>query len=32
MLEQALMCIATTIYMESAHEPRQGNIAVGYVL
>jgi spore germination cell wall hydrolase CwlJ-like protein len=32
MLDQALMCLATTIYMESASEPRQSQIAVGYVL
>ena len=32
MLSQALMCLATTIYMESAHEPYQAQIAVGYVL
>ena len=32
MLSQALMCLATTIYMESAHEPYQAQVAVGYVL
>jgi spore germination cell wall hydrolase CwlJ-like protein len=32
MLDQALLCLATTIYMESAHEPKQAQIAVGYVL
>jgi len=32
MLDQALLCLDTTIYMESAHEPRQAQIAVGYVL
>lgn len=32
MLDQALMCLATTIYMESAHEPYQAQVAVGYVL
>ncbi len=32
MIDQALLCLATTIYMESAHEPREGQIAVGYVL
>ena len=32
MLDQALMCLATTIYMESAHEPKEAQIAVGYVL
>lgn len=32
MLEQALLCLATTIYMESAHEPKEAQIAVGYVL
>ncbi len=32
MLDQALMCLATTIYMESAHQPREAQIAVGYVL
>ena len=32
MLDQALLCLATTIYMESAHEPYQAQVAVGYVL
>ena len=32
MIDQALLCLATTIYMESAHEPMQAQIAVGYVL
>lgn len=32
MIDQALLCLATTIYMESANEPREGQIAVGYVL
>ena len=32
MIDQALLCLATTIYMESAHEPREAQIAVGYVL
>ena len=32
MLDQALLCLATTIYMESAHEPKEAQIAVGYVL
>jgi spore germination cell wall hydrolase CwlJ-like protein len=32
MIDQALLCLATTIYMESATEPRQAQIAVGYVL
>ena len=32
MLDQALLCLATTIYMESAHESKQAQIAVGYVL
>jgi len=32
MIDQALLCLATTIYMEAAHEPKQGQIAVGYVL
>lgn len=32
MLSQALMCLATTIYMESAGEPYQAQVAVGYVL
>lgn len=32
MIDQALLCLATTIYMESASEPREGQIAVGYVL
>ncbi len=26
MLDQALMCLATTIYMESAHQPREAQI------
>ena len=32
MIDQALLCLATTIYMESATEPPQAQIAVGYVL
>jgi spore germination cell wall hydrolase CwlJ-like protein len=32
MIDQALLCLATTIYMEAAHEPKQGQVAVGYVL
>jgi len=32
MIDQALLCLATTIYMEVAHEPKQGQVAVGYVL
>jgi len=32
MIDQALLCLATTIYMEAAHEPKQGQLAVGYVL
>jgi len=32
MIDQALLCLATTIYMESATEPRQAQVAVGYVL
>jgi hypothetical protein len=32
MIDQALLCLATTIYMESASEPRQAQVAVGYVL
>lgn len=32
MIDQALLCLATTIYMESATEPHQAQIAVGYVL
>ena len=32
MIDQALLCLATTIYMESAHEPYQAQVAVGYVL
>ena len=32
MLDQALLCLATTIYMESAGESKQAQIAVGYVL
>ena len=32
MIDQALLCLATTIYMESAHEPHQAQVAVGYVL
>jgi len=32
MIDQALLCLATTIYMESSVEPTQAQIAVGYVL
>jgi spore germination cell wall hydrolase CwlJ-like protein len=32
MIDQALLCLATTIFMESAGEPREAQIAVGYVL
>ena len=32
MIDQALLCLATTIYMESATEPHQAQVAVGYVL
>ena len=32
MIDQALLCLATTIYMESASEPHQAQVAVGYVL
>jgi spore germination cell wall hydrolase CwlJ-like protein len=32
MIDQALACLATTIFMESATEPPQAQIAVGYVL
>ena len=32
MIDQALLCLATTIYMESATEPYQAQVAVGYVL
>ena len=32
MIDQALLCRATTIYMESATEPYQAQVAVGYVL
>lgn len=32
MIDQALACLATTIFMESATEPSQAQIAVGYVL
>ena len=32
MLDHALACLATTIYMESAHQPKQAQIAVGYVV
>jgi spore germination cell wall hydrolase CwlJ-like protein len=32
MIDQALLCLATTIYMESATEPLQAQVAVGYVL
>jgi spore germination cell wall hydrolase CwlJ-like protein len=32
MIDQALLCLATTIYMEAATEPKQGQVAVGYVL
>ena len=32
MLDQALMCLATTIFMEARGEGIAGQIAVGYVL
>ena len=32
MLDQALMCLATTIFMEASVEPIQTQIGVGYVL
>jgi spore germination cell wall hydrolase CwlJ-like protein len=32
MIDQALACLATTIFMESATEPAQTQISVGYVL
>jgi len=32
MIDQALACLATTIFMESSIEPQQAQIAVGYVL
>ena len=32
MLDQALMCLATTIFMEARGEPLAGQLAVGYVL
>ena len=32
MIDQALACLATTIFMESSVEPQQAQIAVGYVL
>lgn len=32
MLDHALACLATTIYMESAHQPKTAQVAVGYVL
>ena len=32
MIDQALACLATTIFMESSVEPMQTQIAVGYVL
>ena len=32
MIDEALMCLATTIFMESATEPQATQIAVGYVL
>jgi hypothetical protein len=32
MIDQALLCLATTIFMESSTEPHQAQIAVGYVL
>lgn len=32
MLDHALACLATTIFMESAYEPKQTQIGVGYVL
>ena len=32
MIDQALVCLATTIFMEARGEPFIGQIAVGYVL
>jgi hypothetical protein len=32
MLDHALACLATTIFMESAHQPKEAQVAVGYVL
>jgi len=32
MIDQALACLATTIFMESSTEPQKTQIAVGYVL
>ena len=32
MLDHALACLATTIFMESATQPKPAQIAVGYVL
>ena len=32
MIEEALLCLATTIFMESSTQPRPAQIAVGYVL
>lgn len=32
MLDHALACLATTIFMESAHQPKEAQIAVGYVV
>jgi spore germination cell wall hydrolase CwlJ-like protein len=32
MIDQALMCLATTIFMEASVEPEQAQIGVGYVL
>jgi hypothetical protein len=32
MIDQALACLATTIFMESSVEPIQAQVAVGYVL
>lgn len=32
MLDHALACLATTIYMESAHQSKEAQVAVGYVV
>jgi hypothetical protein len=32
MLDHALACLATTIFMESAHQSKPAQVAVGYVL
>jgi spore germination cell wall hydrolase CwlJ-like protein len=32
MIDQALLCLAQTIYMESNTEQREAQVSVGYVL